>query len=79
MLTGSLRHAVFCDMVVHPEHRRRGLAAALVEARFVVAAELGCRYAYVGLSDENPHGALYAAGGVDAPAFSGELVSYRPR
>ena len=76
VLTGSPRHAVFCDLVVHPEHRRRGLAGALVEARLATAAQLGCRYAYVGLSDENPHEPLYTAGGIDAPAFSGELTSW---
>jgi GNAT superfamily N-acetyltransferase len=73
VLSGSVRHAVLCDLDVHPQHRRRGIGTALVELRLVEARRLGCRYLYVALSDDNPFAARYRTAGLVAPAFTGEL------
>jgi GNAT superfamily N-acetyltransferase len=77
VLSGSVRHAVLCDLDVHPDHRHRGIGRALVQARLDAAATLGCRYLYVSLSADNPFRDLYAAAGVTTNALCGELVTRR--
>lgn len=53
-VSGSLRHAVLCDLCVSPEHRGKKIGLALIKEQLRLSDELGISYLYAELSDENP-------------------------
>jgi GNAT superfamily N-acetyltransferase len=52
-LAGSIRHAILCDLTVHPEHQRRGIGRAIINQRINMIYELEVRYVYADISDTN--------------------------
>lgn len=57
------RYVIFEPVGTHPEHRRRGLASALIADGLKRAAALGVETAYVGSGAGNPSNALYGSFG----------------
>ncbi len=53
-VAGNARHAVFCDLCVHPKHRGRGLALSLFQWRLDWIRRHGIPYLYTSLSAQNP-------------------------
>ncbi|MCA1806520.1 MAG: GNAT family N-acetyltransferase [Actinobacteria bacterium] len=58
-ITADPRHAVLCDLVVHPGHQQKGIGTALVTERMHKAEELGIPYLYTELASDNPLRAKY--------------------
>lgn len=58
-LAGNLRHAVLCDLVVHPDHRGRGIGQAIIRRRVQLAGEMNIPYLYTELSHTNTLTTLY--------------------
>ncbi|MDB5166559.1 MAG: N-acetyltransferase [Candidatus Saccharibacteria bacterium] len=52
-IAGNTRHAVLCDMVVAPDHQKRGLGTALLYERVRLSDELGILYLYTDLAQTN--------------------------
>lgn len=52
-LAGNARHALLCDFTVHPEHRNKGIGAAILDRRLVIADEIGVRYIYTDIAPTN--------------------------
>lgn len=53
-LTGSIRHAVLCDLVVHPDHQGRGIGKAILDKRMSAIEALGVKYVYTDIVNTNP-------------------------
>lgn len=53
-VAGNLRHAVFCDLCVHIDHQKKGIASALFERRLEWIKEQEIPYLYTSLSAANP-------------------------
>jgi len=60
-LAGNKRHAVLCDLCVHPEHRGRGIALAILARRMLFAISLPVPYIYTSLAPENRLKPVYEA------------------
>lgn len=60
------RYALFEPVGTHPEHRRRGLASAVIAEGLRRAVTLGATTAYVGSGTDLPANSLYASVGFDA-------------
>ena len=58
-LAGNIRHAVLCDLVVHPDHRGRGLGQAIVRRRVHLADQMRIPYLYTELASTNNLASLY--------------------
>src|SRR5687768_1548231 len=58
-LTGSIRHAVLCDLTVAPKFQNKGIGTAILYKRLVIASELNIRYIYTDLAKTNPLGSTY--------------------
>lgn len=52
-LTGSIRHAILCDLTVAPEFQNRGIGTAILYKRLIIANELNIRYIYTDLAKTN--------------------------
>lgn len=53
-LTGSIRHAILCDLTVAPEFHNKGIGTAILYKRLIIANELNVRYIYTDLAKTNP-------------------------
>lgn len=53
-ISGNLRHAVLCDLVVHPTHQHKGIGTALMSELLRVADDIGICYLYAELAETNP-------------------------
>ena len=53
-LAGNVRHAVLCDLAVHPAHQYKGIGAAIMSELFRAADSIGVSYLYAELADTNP-------------------------
>lgn len=62
-VAGNLRHAVFCDLCVHPDHQHKKIGTTLLKQRLAWAREKGIPYLYTSLSAANPLVELYRAEG----------------
>jgi ribosomal protein S18 acetylase RimI-like enzyme len=58
-LAGNNRHAVLCDLVVHPDHRRQHIGQAILHKRLEIADDIGIPYLYTELSHMNTVRGLY--------------------
>lgn len=62
-ITADPRHAVLCDLAVHPDHQNKGIGGALVTERMRIAKEQDIPYLYTELAPTNPLRNLYKAMG----------------
>lgn len=53
-ITGNVRHAVLCDLVVHPVHQQKGIGAAIMSELLKTVDRIGVSYLYAELADTNP-------------------------
>ncbi len=53
-LTGSVRHAVLCDLAVDPSHQRKGIGAAIMSELYKAINDIGISYVYAELASTNP-------------------------
>lgn len=53
-ITGNIRHAVLCDLAVHPDHQRLGIGAAIMSELLKTTDSLGIMYVYAELANTNP-------------------------
>jgi GNAT superfamily N-acetyltransferase len=60
-LAGNARHAVLCDLCVHPLYRGRGIALSILARRLMFAAALPVPYLYTSLAPENRLRSVYEA------------------
>lgn len=58
-LAGNVRHALLCDLVVHPKHRGIGVDQAIVRKRIELAEQMGIPYLYTELSAASGLTSLY--------------------
>lgn len=58
-LAGNQRHAVLCDLCVHPEHRGKGIALAILAKRMIFARDSALPYLYTSLAPENRLRSVY--------------------
>jgi GNAT superfamily N-acetyltransferase len=58
-LAGNRRHAVLCDLCVHPDHRGRGIALAILARRMIYARDMPVPYLYTSLAPENRLRSVY--------------------
>jgi ribosomal protein S18 acetylase RimI-like enzyme len=58
-ITADPRHAVLCDLVVHPYHQQKGIGSVLVVERMRIAEEREIPYLYTELAPTNPLRNLY--------------------
>lgn len=58
-ITADPRHAVLCDLAVHPDHQQKGIGAVLVAERMRIAKERDIPYLYTELAPANPLRNLY--------------------
>lgn len=54
VLAGNVRHAVMCDLVVHPSHQRKGIGEAIMGRLDQATYEVGVSYVYAELAKTNP-------------------------
>jgi GNAT superfamily N-acetyltransferase len=65
-LAGNPRHAVLCDLDVHPNHRHKGIGQAIVRRRVQIADQLEIPYLYTELAPTNSLRSLYEELGFQA-------------
>ncbi len=53
-IAGNVRHAVLCDLTVHPIHQKKGIGAAIMSELLKTANELDISYLYAELAKTNP-------------------------
>jgi N-acetylglutamate synthase-like GNAT family acetyltransferase len=53
-IAGNVRHAVLCDLAVHPTNQNQGIGAAIMSELLKAANDLGISYLYAELADTNP-------------------------
>lgn len=53
-IAGNIRHAVLCDLVVHPKHQNKGIGAAIMSALLKATDGLDISYLYAELAETNP-------------------------
>ena len=58
-MTADPRHAVLCDLAVHPKHQHNGIGTALVAERMHIAQDRKIPYLYTELAPTNPLRSLY--------------------
>lgn len=64
-LDGTKEHAILDGMVVHPDHRHRGLGSFLVKSRVEKAKEIGIHHLKTTLTSTNSLTSLYEELGVE--------------
>jgi GNAT superfamily N-acetyltransferase len=74
VLNGTAEHAALSDLVVHPEHRHKGIGKALIQKRLALATELGVRTIGVNLVPSNSLGSLYFELGFEPREFSEHIL-----
>ena len=53
-IAGNVRHAVLCDLVVHPHCQHQGIGGAIMSELLRSASELHISYLYAELAKTNP-------------------------
>lgn len=64
-LAGNSRHAVLCDLAVHPRHRGLGLGKILLLERVEAADARGVKYLYADIAETNPMKKVYSSLGFE--------------
>lgn len=54
VIAGNLRHAVLCDLVVNPNHQRKGIGEAIMHKALDTADRISITYLYSELAESNP-------------------------
>jgi len=60
-LAGDVRHSVVCDIVVHPDHQRKGLGTAMLKEVLAYADRIGVSHLYTDLGENNPMQSTFEA------------------
>jgi len=62
-VAGNLRHAIFCDLCVHPAHQKKGIGYALLRKRLDWTTDHSVPFLYTSLSAQNPLRDMYKLAG----------------
>ena len=65
-LAGNERHAVLCDLVVHPSDRGLGIGKAIIRRRLQLAEQMKIPYLYTELAPTNNLSSFYEELGFEA-------------
>jgi len=65
-LVGNDRHAILCDLTVHPEHQSKGIGLAILYARMADAERMQIPFLYASIAPKNRLKSVYAQLGFES-------------